>query len=367
MKKGDLLNIRNLSVEFHTDSGVVQAVNNLNLSLNRKETLGLVGETGAGKTTTALSILQLVPDPPGLITSGVIEFNGEDILKKREKEMQKVRGEKISMIFQDPMTSLNPVMTVGEQIKEVLELHTDLKKQDLDDRVLEMLDLVGIRPERVNDYPHQLSGGMKQRIVIAMALACNPEVILADEPTTALDVTIQAQVMELMKELKQKFDTSIIMITHDLGVIAEISDYVAVIYAGSVVEYGSTEQIYTNKSHPYTKGLFSSIPKLTGDVERLEVIPGMTPDPTDLPTGCKFHPRCPYAMEKCKHEEPGVYVLEDGHTVKCFLFEDRPEDELEAEASKVSSASDNRAAEAGNGKNSGDKKSKTEESEHKEA
>lgn len=321
MQKGDLLNIRNLCVEFHTDSGIVKAVNNMNLSLNRSETLGLVGETGAGKTTTALSILNLIPDPPGVITDGVVEFEGEDVLKKKGKEMRQIRGKKISMIFQDPMTSLNPVMTIGDQIKEVIELHTDLNKKDQDKRVLEMLELVGIRPERVNDYPHQLSGGMKQRIVIAMALACNPEIIIADEPTTALDVTIQAQVLELMKDLKRKFNTSIIMITHDLGVIAEIADRVDVVYAGEVVESGSTKDIYTNKLHPYTIGLFESIPSLTDDVERLAVIPGATPDPTDLPKGCKFHPRCTHCMEKCKLEDPKMYEVEEDHFVKCFLFE----------------------------------------------
>ncbi len=321
MQKGDLLNIRNLCVEFHTDSGIVKAVNNMNLSLNRSETLGLVGETGAGKTTTALSILNLIPDPPGVITDGVVEFEGEDVLKKKGKEMRQIRGKKISMIFQDPMTSLNPVMTIGDQIKEVIELHTDLNKKDQDKRVLEMLELVGIRPERVNDYPHQLSGGMKQRIVIAMALACNPEIIIADEPTTALDVTIQAQVLELMKDLKRKFNTSIIMITHDLGVIAEIADRVDVVYAGEVVESGSTKDIYTNKLHPYTIGLFESIPSLTDDVERLAVIPGATPDPTDLPKGCKFHPRCTHCMERCKLEDPKMYEVEEDHFVKCFLFE----------------------------------------------
>lgn len=330
MRKGNLLNIRDLTVEFHTDSGIVKAVNGMNLSLNRKETLGLVGETGAGKTTTALSILNLVPDPPGIIKSGVVEFEGEDLLKKKDKEMQKIRGQKISMIFQDPMTSLNPVMTIGEQIEEVFELHTDLNKKERHEKAGDMLEVVGIRRERINDYPHQLSGGMKQRIVIAMALACNPEIILADEPTTALDVTIQAQVLELMKDLKQKYDTSIIMITHDLGVIAEISDYVAVVYAGSVVEYGSTKQIFTNKKHPYTIGLFNSIPSLTGDVERLKVIPGMTPDPANLPSGCRFHPRCEHCVERCRNSEPGVYEIEDGHFVKCFLFDNFPEQKEEA-------------------------------------
>lgn len=322
MKKGNLLNVRGLSVEFHTDSGVVKAVNGMDLSLNKKETLGLVGETGAGKTTTALAILNLVPDPPGIISAGEIEFEGENILKKKEKEMRKIRGGKISMIFQDPMTSLNPVMTIGKQIEEVFTLHTDLDKKEIKEKTLEMLDVVGIRRERVNDYPHQLSGGMKQRIVIAMALACNPEIIIADEPTTALDVTIQAQVMELMKELKSKYDTSIIMITHDLGVIAEIADKVSVVYAGEVVETGSTKDIYTDKKHPYTIGLFSSIPKLTGDVDRLQVIPGATPDPTNLPTGCKFHPRCTECMEICKTEAPPMYEVTPEHYVKCFLYKD---------------------------------------------
>ena len=322
MKKGNLLNIRGLSVEFHTDSGVVKAVNGMDLSLNKKETLGLVGETGAGKTTTALAILNLVPDPPGIITAGEVEFEGENILEKKEKDMRKIRGEKISMIFQDPMTSLNPVMTIGKQIEEVFALHTDLDKKEIKEKTLEMLDVVGIRRERVNDYPHQLSGGMKQRIVIAMALACNPEIILADEPTTALDVTIQAQVMELMKELKRKYDTSIIMITHDLGVIAEIADKVSVVYAGEVVDTGSTIDIYPDKEHPYTVGLFSSIPKLTGDVERLQVIPGATPDPTNLPTGCKFHPRCTKCMEICKTEVPPMYEVTPEHYVKCFLYKD---------------------------------------------
>lgn len=321
MKEGNLLNIRNLSIEFHTDSGVVKAVNDMNLSLNKKETLGLVGETGAGKTTTALAILNLVPDPPGIITSGTIKFNDEEILEKKDREMRKIRGEKISMIFQDPMTSLNPVMTIGEQIEEVLQLHTKLNKEEIHKRAKEMLEVVGILPERINDYPHQLSGGMKQRIVIAMALACNPEIILADEPTTALDVTIQAQVLELMKDLKRKYDTSMIMITHDLGIIAEIADTVAVVYAGEVVEYGTLKDIFEDKRHPYTLGLFNSIPKLTDDVERLSVIPGHTPDPTNLPKGCKFHPRCEKCMEKCKTENPENQEVTNGHYVKCFLYE----------------------------------------------
>lgn len=255
----DLLDLRNLSVAFDTDSGKVHAVNNLSLKIGKKETLGLVGETGAGKTTTALAIMKLIQSPPGKITSGEIILEGKDLMKVAEKDMFNIRGNKISMIFQDPMTSLNPVMTVGEQIREVIELHQKLSKEELHKKTEEMLEVVGIRKERINDYPHQFSGGMKQRVVIAMALACNPELIIADEPTTALDVTIQAQVLELMKKLKEKYDTSMILITHDLGVVAEICDYVSVIYAGSIVEYASVKDMYETPGHPYTKGLFNSI------------------------------------------------------------------------------------------------------------
>lgn len=317
----ELLNIEDLSIYYITEAGETKAVNNLNLKLGKGETLGFVGETGAGKTTTALGIMRLVPNPPGKIVSGKISFDGEDILSKTEKEMQEIRGNKISMIFQDPMTSLNPVMTVGEQIGEVLALHQNLKKEELKEKTAQMLETVGIKRERINDYPHQFSGGMKQRVVIAMALACNPMLIIADEPTTALDVTIQAQVLELMIELQNKYNTSMIMITHDLGIVAEICDHVAIMYAGSVIEYGTVEKLYTDPKHPYTKGLFASIPTLDADEESLHVIKGMPPNPVDLPTGCKFHPRCEFATERCKCEVPKMIDLDDSHCVSCFLFD----------------------------------------------
>lgn len=316
----DLLDIRNLSVAFDTDSGKVYAVNNLSLKIGRKETLGLVGETGAGKTTTALAVMKLIQSPPGKITSGEIVLEGQDLMRVPEKDMFNIRGNKISMIFQDPMTSLNPVMTVGEQISEVIELHQKLSKDELRKKTEEMLEVVGIRKERINDYPHQFSGGMKQRVVIAMALACNPELIIADEPTTALDVTIQAQVLELMKNLKEKYDTSMILITHDLGVVAEICDYVSVIYAGSIVEYASVKDMYETPGHPYTKGLFNSIPSLDEDVESLTTIKGNPPDPSALPSGCRFHPRCDKCMEVCKHTNPEFQEVSPGHFIACHLF-----------------------------------------------
>lgn len=319
--KDVLLDIRDLSVEFHTDAGVVKAVNHLNLHLGRKQTLGFVGETGAGKTTTALSIMQLIDMPPGKYTSGEILFDGENLMQLDEHRREEIRGNKISMIFQDPMTSLNPIMTVGKQIEEVIRLHQAVEnKAELHEKALHMLELVGIRPERFTDYPHQFSGGMKQRVVIAMALACNPRLLIADEPTTALDVTIQAQVLELMKELKEKYDTSMIMITHDLGIIAEIADYVAVIYGGAVVEYAPIQKLFENTKHPYTVGLFQSIPSLDEDVERLNVIAGNPPDPTHLPSGCPFYPRCAHSMEICRQQMPPAIKVEEEHMVNCWKY-----------------------------------------------
>ncbi|MDL2311090.1 ABC transporter ATP-binding protein, partial [Peptostreptococcaceae bacterium OttesenSCG-928-C18] len=280
-KSDNLLEVKDLSIQFDTDSGVVSAVNNLNLKIGRGETLGFVGETGAGKTTTALSIMKLIESPPGKIVSGEIILDGENLFNVKEKDMFHIRGNKVSMIFQDPMTSLNPLMTVGNQIKEAIEIHEKLSNEQLQEKTEEMLELVGIRKERVNDYPHQFSGGMKQRVVIAMALACNPELIIADEPTTALDVTIQAQVLELMKDLKDKYNTSMILITHDLGVVAETCDKVAVIYAGTIIENAIVESLYSKPLHPYTLGLFNSIPSLDEDVDRLTVIPGNPPDPSN--------------------------------------------------------------------------------------
>ncbi|MCQ4775309.1 ABC transporter ATP-binding protein [Lacrimispora saccharolytica] len=326
-EKKNLLEIRDLTVEYHTNGGVVHAVNGLNLEVAPKETLGFVGETGAGKTTTALSILNLLPHPQGKVISGSIKYNGEEILNKSNKDMTRIRGEKISMIFQDPMTSLNPVMTVGDQIAEGIRLHDHLSKADAHKKALEMLKTVGIRPERASDYPHQFSGGMKQRVVIAIALACNPELLIADEPTTALDVTIQAQMLELMKGLKEQYDTSMIMITHDLGIVAEICDKVAIMYAGNVVEYGDKVDIFTPEKphHPYTVGLFDSIPDIYHEQEELKIIKGLTPDPTDLPSGCTFHPRCPYACEKCSKQMPKHLEVEPGHTISCHRFDDTKE------------------------------------------
>lgn len=323
MDKKDLLKIENLEVIYTRGKELVQAVNNISLELCRKETLGLVGETGAGKTTTALSILRLLPDRTGKILNGSIKFDGTEILRLNEKEMQAVRGGRISMIFQDPMTSLNPVITIGEQIEEALYLHNleQKSKEQLQERVDEILKLVGINPERKKDYPHEFSGGMKQRVVIAMALACSPELLIADEPTTALDVTIQAQVLAMMEELKQSLNMSMIMITHDLGIVAKTCDKVAVMYAGEIIEYGSFEDFFlqSEKRHPYTEGLFGSIPNIYEDSQRLKPIEGLMPDPTSLPTGCKFHPRCPKCMDVCKTDHPRDITL-GTHTIKCHLF-----------------------------------------------
>jgi peptide/nickel transport system ATP-binding protein len=321
-----VLEIKNLVVRYDTDFEKVQAINNISLTINKRGNLGLVGETGAGKTTTALSIMGLVPDPPGKIINGEIIFNGEDLLKKTEKEMRKIRGNQISMIFQDPMTALNPVLTVGEQIMEVILLHNKISKSEAVKRAADMLEVVGITNERYNEYPHQFSGGMKQRVVIAIALACNPSLLIADEPTTALDVTIQAQVLEMMNSLKTKFDTSMLLITHDLGVVAEICDSVAIMYAGEIIEIGDIHEIFENRKHPYSLGLFNSIPNLDSDVERLEAIRGIMPDPTNLPSGCKFHPRCPKCMTKCKTIIPKSTEITPGHYVRCLLYEEKGEE-----------------------------------------
>lgn len=321
MDKNNILEIKNLVVHYITDDGVVEAVNGLNIDLDKGETLGLVGETGAGKTTTALGILRLVPNPPGKIIDGEIIFNGTNLLDKTEEEMRNIRGNQISMIFQDPMTSLNPVMTVGEQIAEGIQIHQKLSYDESMEKAIEMLELVGIPKERSVDFPHQFSGGMKQRVVIAIALACNPNLLIADEPTTALDVTIQAQVLELMRNLKEEFNTAMILITHDLGIVAETCDKVAVMYAGEMVEFASLEQLFEDPKHPYTIGLFGSIPNLEEDVERLNPIKGLMPDPTDLPSGCKFHPRCPHAQPICKEQEPITKDIGDNHQVKCLIYE----------------------------------------------
>lgn len=324
-----LLDIKDLTIEFVTDDEVVSAVNGLDMELNKGETIGLVGETGAGKTTSALGIMGLVPNPPGKIKRGSMKFEGVDLLSLSEEEMRKIRGSKISMIFQDPMTSLNPVMTVGEQIAEVIEIHEKVNKEEAFEKAKEMLELVGIPGGRANDFPHQFSGGMKQRVVIAIALACNPELLIADEPTTALDVTIQAQVLDLMNELKEKFKTAMILITHDLGVVAQACDKVAIMYAGEIVEAGTLLDIFENPKHPYTHGLFGSIPSLDEECDRLKPIQGLMPDPTNLPTGCKFHPRCPHATELCSRQQPQITEVTPGHKVRCLICEGLVKEEEE--------------------------------------
>ncbi len=315
-----LLNIENLRIHYVLHNSTVEAVNGISLEVKKGETLGLVGETGAGKTTVALGILGLLPDPPARVIDGSIEFNGTSLFKTSEAEMRKIRGNKISMIFQDPMSALNPIDTVGEQIMEGIRLHNKLSKKDAYIRACEILEMVGIPADRYSDYPHQFSGGMKQRIVIAMAMVCEPDLLIADEPTTALDVTIQAQVLDMVNDIQQKTGTSMILITHDLGVIAEMTERVAIIYAGRIVEQGTTEQIYTGTMHPYTIGLFGSLPRLDSKTSRLEPIPGLMPDPSNLPAGCSFAPRCPKKMEICESVEPELADIGKGHCVRCHLY-----------------------------------------------
>jgi len=315
-----LLKVKDLVVHYELETEVVEAVNNVSFEMHRGETLGIVGETGAGKTTLALSIMQLIPDPPGRVIQGKIELDGEDVLAMGKREVRQIRGKKASMIFQDPMTSLNPVQTVGKQIMEVIKLHENCSAAEAAMRATEMLEMVGIPGERFNEYPHQFSGGMRQRVVIAIALACNPELLIADEPTTALDVTIQAQILDMMRKLKENFNTSMIMITHDLGVVAETCDRVAIMYAGEIVEYGTAEQIFHRAKHPYTLGLFHSLPSLDKDVDRLQPIPGLMPDPTKLPSYCSFYERCSNACDACCKGEPTEVEVETGHIVRCCLY-----------------------------------------------
>ena len=312
------LSIDNLKVDYVTDDGIVHALNGVSLELVQGETLGLVGETGAGKTTMAKCIMGILPKRTGKIRSGEITFEEKNLLKCSEKELQSSRGAQIAMIFQDPMTSLNPVLTVGEQIAEAVENHERCGKARAMERAEEMLELVGIPAERVHEYPHQFSGGMKQRVVIAIALACNPKMLIADEPTTALDVTIQAQVLEMMQSLKRQLNTSMLLITHDLGVVAQNCDRVAVIYAGEIVEYGTVMDVFKRMKHPYTQGLFSSIPQINADVKRLNSIPGLMLDPTLDVEGCRFCDRCKYATEECRINHPELVEIESGHSVRCF-------------------------------------------------
>ena len=316
-KKDSFLSVRDLEVIYTSRKKVVQAVNKVSFDMKKGETLALVGETGAGKTTIAKAILGILPNPPAKILGGEVWLDGEELLKMPENKMLDIRGKKIAMIFQDPMTALNPLMTVGEQIMEGLLLHNDYDKKQAEEKAKEMLEMVGIAKERSVEYPFEFSGGMKQRVVIAMALACNPLLLLADEPTTALDVTIQAQVLDLIKDLKKKYNTSMILITHDLGVVAETSDNVAVVSAGKIIEYGDKKSIFLNPSHPYTKGLFASLPSMNGKEKRLKPIQGTLPDPTELPAGCAFAPRCPRATEKCRAGEIPMTEIEPGHLCSC--------------------------------------------------
>ena len=316
-----ILDVKNLVVRYETEDGIVHALNGIDLQLGYRQTIGLVGETGAGKTTAALAILRLVPDPPGVVECDRLMIEGRDILNLPAAKMDEVRGKDVSMIFQDPMTALNPVFTVGEQIAESLQLHEGLDKNAAMERAKQMLELVGIPGERANEYPHQFSGGMKQRVVIAIALACNPKLLIADEPTTALDVTIQAQVLELMSELKEKYDTSMIMITHDLGIVAEVCDTVAVMYAGRIVEQGTLENVFNHTLHPYTEGLFNSLPNIKNRTAMLKPIKGLMPDPTNLPKGCAFAPRCDYATPACFERQPQLQQASPTHQFACLAYE----------------------------------------------
>ncbi len=317
-----VLEIKDLSIRYDTDDARVYAVNDIDLSLKRKKTLGLVGETGAGKTTTVLSLLKLVPDPPGVITGGEILVNGKNVMKLNANELSAMRGKEIAMIFQDPMTSLNPVMTVGDQIAESIEIHEGLSKKEAFEEAKKMLEMVGIPGERAVEYPHQFSGGMKQRVDIAIALACHPQILIADEPTTALDVTIQAQVLKLMGNLKETFETSMILITHDLGVVAQICDEVAVMYAGRIVEQGTLRDVFKNTMHPYTEGLFNSLPNMKNRTQKLKPIKGLISDPTVDYQWCAFAERCPYATEDCFKRLPEKHWVSDTHMIMCSAYDD---------------------------------------------
>ncbi len=322
MMKSPLLEVRSLSTHFITEDGVVRAVENVSFEINRGEVLSLVGESGCGKSVTGLSLLRLIPVPPGRIVSGEIFFDGKELLKLEEKEMEGVRGNEISMIFQEPMTSLNPVFTIGNQIIEAIQLHQKLNKVAARKRAIEMLDRVKIpSPEvRIDSYPHQLSGGMRQRAMIAMALSCQPKLLIADEPTTALDVTIQAEVLRLLKEIQREMGMSVMLITHDLGVVSEIADRVVVMYAGRIVESGPIDSIFGGMRHPYTRGLLESIPHLEERRKRLNAIPGQVPNPMDLPSGCKFHPRCHLRIDECQREEPPLFPVNGDHFSRCIRW-----------------------------------------------
>jgi len=317
MDKNVVLDVKNLHVHYVTDDATAKAVNGIDFQVREGEALGLVGETGAGKTTTALSIMQLIPDPPGIIVDGEIYFEGKNVILNTDKENQAMRGNGVAMIFQDPMTALNPVMTVGDQLSEVVLNHEKVSKAEAKQRVIDLLEIVGVKSDRYDDYPHQFSGGQKQRVIIAMSLLCNPKLLIADEPTTALDVTIQAQVLDIINQLREKYNMAMILITHDLGVVAETCDNVAIMYAGQIVESGTVREVYLNPKHPYTRGLFDSIPKLDDDATELIPIEGAISNAADLPTGCYFHPRCRYCQDICKTQMPTVKG--EGHKYMCHF------------------------------------------------
>ena len=321
-EKEVLLDVTGLKTYFYTEDGVVMAVDGIDFEMYPGETLGLLGESGCGKSVTSLSILQLVPSPPGKIIEGSIQFKGEDLLEKNEREMRKIRGREISMIFQDPMTCLNPVFNIGNQLMETIRLHQNLDKKEAKKSAIRMLEMVGIpdAKSRIDDFPHQFSGGQRQRIMIAIALSCNPSLLIADEPTTALDVTIQAQVLDLMRQLKKEWDTSILYITHNMGVVAEMADRVAVMYAGNIVEMSIAKRVFGQPLHPYTSSLLRSIPRIDRKIDRLEVIRGVVPNLITPPLGCRFHPRCKYMMKICSEEKPPYLEPEPGHKVMCWLY-----------------------------------------------
>ncbi|MFC0525376.1 ABC transporter ATP-binding protein [Pontibacillus salicampi] len=320
-----ILTVDNLHTHFFTKSGVVKAVDGVSFNVKPGETLGIVGESGSGKSITAMSIMRLIKDPPGKIVEGNITFKGEDLLAKSAKEMRSIRGDRISMVFQDPMTSLNPVFTIEKQLVETIRAHRDVTKKQAVERAVELLDLVGIPSarSRLRSYPHEFSGGMRQRVMIALALSCDPEVLIADEPTTALDVTIQAQILELLARLQKELGMAIIMITHDLGVVAEVCDRVMVMYAGKPVEFADVAELFEHPKHPYTWGLLSSIPTIANKKERLDAIKGIPPDLRALPAGCSFAPRCKHAMEACQHVDPGYVEARRNHQVRCLLYEEK--------------------------------------------
>ena len=332
-----ILEVKDLQVIYKGDLETVEAVNGIHLEIEKGGTLGLVGETGAGKTTTALSIMRLLPEVTGRILSGEIVFEEKDLLKMNEDEIRKIRGDKIAMVFQDPMTSLNPVQTIGSQIAEAIKLHNEnMEEEQVQKRVEGILSMVGIIPERKNDYPHQFSGGMKQRVVITIALSCEPDLLIADEPTTALDVTIQAQVLAMIRDLRDRLGTSMLMITHDLGIVAQTCDHVAVMYAGQIIEFGTAEDIFKGKKHhPYTAGLFGSIPNLKSRAKRLNPIPGLMPDPTRLPAGCYFVSRCNECREICKTVRPEA-VSEGTHRIACHLYNEKYAEEMKGQVIAVS-------------------------------